>query len=262
MRLLPLLFLLIAALPLTGCSNIDDYFSTAAAEGLLLGLDEEGMPPEVDVDIGAAATASAFLARARSLDNVSANLWSDADRVAIARGDFTADLDSLGSGLYEVDSSIDPDLVYVVGSTYRLAVEDGGTVRDVTIVAPPAPILDGAPEPTDLHPAGQGLTIDLTGQGFNNYVAVVATSDAEGNVAFTYDSRPETASDYVDWIRSRDEVTTVEIPGSAFPSPGTPYVLGIAGVVRARDAAFDGLNPLVSNFAAGSITPTLVATAP
>jgi len=233
-----------------------------AAEGLLLGIDEEQMPDELDLELGAAVTASAFLARARSLNDVSANLWDDADRVTIVRGDFAADLDNLGNGLYEVDSSIDAELEYVVGNTYRLAVQEGDDIRDVRIVAPPAPDLVGAPDPEDLHPTGAAITIDLTGQGFNNYIAVVATSDSDGNVQFTYDSRPTSASEYVDWIRSRDEVTTVEIPGTAFPDPATPYVIGVAGIVRAKDAEFDGLNPLVSNFAAGSVTPALVTTAP
>ncbi len=258
MRHLPLLLI---ALPLLSCSNIDDYFSNMAAEGLLLGIEE--VPPELgDVELGAAATATTFVAQARSLNDVESNLVDDADRVAIARGEVVADLENFGSGLYEVDSSTDVDLEYVVGASYRLQVERGGSAHYVDITAPAPPDLVGLPGTADLHPAGEAIVVDLTGQGFNNYIAIVGTVDGDGNVDLTHDSRPLTAGEYVDWIRASSEVTTVELPGSAFPSPGTPYIVAVAGIVKARDAAFESLNPLVSNFAAGSASPAVVTTAP
>lgn len=256
------LSLLLIALPLLACSNIDDYFSTMAAEGLLLGIEE--LPPEFgDVDLGASATATTFVAAARSLNDVEANLIDDADRVAIARGDFVADLENLGSGLYETDSSLDPDLEYVVGGSYRMQVERGGGAHYVDIVAPAAPELDGVPAEDEFHPAGMPVVIDLTGQGYNNYLWIVATVDpADGSYEITDGSIPETAGDYIDWIRARDEVTTIEIPGTAFPSAGMVYILAVAGVVKARDADFESFNPLVSNFAAGSAAPAAITTAP
>jgi hypothetical protein len=39
-------------------------------------------------------------------------------------------------------------------------------------------------------------------------------------------------------------------------------VLGLAGVVKAPDADFEGFNPLVSNFALGSLAVATVTTAP
>ena len=239
------LSLLLIALPLLACSNIDDYFSTMAAEGLLLGIEE--LPPEFgDVDLGASATATTFVAAARSLNDVEANLIDDADRVAIARGDFVADLENLGSGLYETDSSLDPDLEYVVGGSYRMQVERGGGAHYVDIVAPAAPELDGVPAEDEFHPAGMPVVID----------------PADGSYEITDGSIPETAGDYIDWIRARDEVTTIEIPGTAFPSAGMVYILAVAGVVKARDADFESFNPLVSNFAAGSAAPAAITTAP
>ncbi len=253
--------LLLVALPLLGCSNIDDYFSTIVAEGLLLGIEE--LPAEfADVGLGASATATTFVAEARSLNDVESNLVDNADRVAIAQGDSVADLENLGSGLYETDSSLDADLVYVVGGSYRLQVERSGDAHYVDIVAPAPPDLVGVPGPADLHPANTTITVDLTGQGYNNYLALVAQVDVNGDYELTYTTIPETAGDYIDWIRDRNEVTTVEIPGSAFPSAGSAYIVAVAGVAKAKDADFESLNPLVSNFAAGSASPAAVTTAP
>ena len=250
-RLLPLLLLL---LPLSACNQVDDYFSVMATQAMFLGIEEP--PAEVDFELGAAATAQAFVAEARSLDSFSANLVNDAqvsiDGVLMESG---------GSGTYEVDSSTADSLDYSVGDTYTLTIVQGGA-HTVWIQAPPAPDLVGAPAPQDLHPAGQGVTIDLTGQGFENYIILVGTADASGNTSLTWDSRPQTADDYIDWIRARDEVGQIPIPGEAFPDPATPYVLGIAGIVRAPDSSFDELNPLVSTFASGSVATTLVTTAP
>jgi hypothetical protein len=256
-RTLPLLILL--ALSTSACDQVDDYFSVMAAEGILLGI--EDAPAEVDFELGSAVTASAFLAEARSLDSFSANLIDDADQVTIARGDVAVEMESAGSGLYEADSSVDDSLTYTAGVLYTLRVVAGGA-STVSIQAPEAPELVGAPDPQDFHPAGQPITIDLTGQGFVNYVALVGTADAQGNVELTYDNRPQTADDYIDWFRGSDDVTVVTIPGTAFPDSGTPYVLGVAGIDRAPDSAFDGLNPLVSNFAAGTVATALVATSP
>ena len=251
-RHLPLL--LLPLLLLSACDSVDDYFSVMAAQGMFLGIDEA--PAGVDFELGAAATSQAFVAEARSLESFSANLVNDAqvsiDGVLMASG---------GSGTYEVDSSTNPALEYVVGDVYTLTVVEDGA-RTVWIEAPPPPNLVGAPDPQALHPAGTGFTVDLTGQGYQNYIILVGTSDAEGNVALTWDSRPQTADEYIDWIGARDEVGQLPIPGEAFPDPSTPYVLGVAGIVRAPDSSFDELNPLVSNFASGSVATSLVTTAP
>jgi hypothetical protein len=251
-RHLPLLLLL--PLVLSACDSVDDYFSVMAAQAMFLGIDEP--PAGVDIDLGAAATATAFVAEARSLDSFSANLVNGA-QVSIDG----VLMESAGSGTYEVDSSVNDALDYVAGDVYTLTVVEGGA-RTVWIEAPPAPVLNGAPDPQALHPAGTGFTVDLSGQGFQNYIILVGTSDIDGNVALTYDSRPQTADEYIDWIGARDEVGQVPIPGEAFPNPATPYVLGVAGIVRAPDSSFDELNPLVSNFASGTVATSLVTTSP
>jgi hypothetical protein len=252
-RPIPRLVLLGLLPALPGC-NITSYFSTVASEALLLGVAD----PVEGVDLGAAATATTFLAKAQSLDSVAANVFDDADRVWIEGGGGEAELPNQGDGLYLATSEDDADLVYADGSRYTLHVQNGGKSYSVGGEAPPPPQLDGVPAPPATHAAGTQLVVDLSGQGFDNFVGVVADSD--GNL--TWDSRPEDAGGYVDWIRDSGEVTTVTVPGSAFPDPGQPYVLGLAGVVKAPDADFEGFNPLVSNFALGSLAVATVTTAP
>ena len=92
--------------------------------------------------------------------------------------------------------------------------------------------------------------------------SIVGTADDAGNTELTYDSRPRSASEYIDWLEDREEVGVIVLPGSAFPSPGQVYLVGVAGVDRAPDSAFDGLNPLVSNYASGSLATVAVVTAP
>ncbi len=252
----PPALLLAAAAVVTapGCicgNSCFDIFSNVAVEGLVLGVDE----PVEGIDLGAAAGATAFLAEAESLRDFESNLLDDADRVWVQTETTSAvNLSALGDGLYEVTTDTAPGFAYSVGATYSIHVQDGGQSFSVAGVAPPPPTLAGVPGP-GTHAAGAALTFDLSGQNFDNYLAVVA--DQDGNL--TYDNRPDTAGDYIDWIGG-DDVGTITVPGTAFPAAGTAYVLGVAGIRKGDD--FDGFNPLVSNLAIGSLAVEAVATAP
>lgn len=237
-----------------GCSNFLDYFSPVVSQGLVLGVDD----PVVGVDLGAEFVASTFLARAESLAEIEENLYDDAERVEVVSGSTTAELLSQGQGLYLVDSDSVGALQYTEGATYTLRVVDEGKTRTVGMAAPGAPTLSGLPVPPATHPAGAALSVDLTGQGYDNSLAAVV--DEQGNLV--WDNRPEGVGEYLDWIGSGGEVGVVQIPGEAFPNPGTAYVLGIAGIVKAPDAAFDNFNPLLSNFAIGTMAVAPIVTAP
>jgi len=245
----------------TGCSRIDDYFSTVAAEALFLGVDDPAAAAAVglDPDLAAGATATVFLARARSLDSISANLFSDADSVSIADGTTSVDLASAGDGLYSVDSISNAELAYVIGRSYALEVYEDGRLYSAEMLAPPPPSLSGIPDAAagQNHPANSALDVSL-GQQFDNYLALVI--DESGNI--TYSNQPQTASDYLSWIGGSDAFTSVTIPASAFPTAGAGYVVGIAGIRRASDSAFDNFNPLVSNLAMGSLAVSPLITAP
>jgi hypothetical protein len=251
----PALLIALACILLTpGClcgSSCFDFLSNVAVEALVLGVDE----PVEGIDLGAAAGVTVFLAEAESLSSFEANLLDDADRVWVQTETMAAvDLIALGDGLYEATSDESEGLTYSVGATYSIRVSDGGETFLVSGEAPPPPVLTGVPAP-GTHAAGSALSFDLSDQNFDNYLAVVA--DEDGNLV--YDNRPETSGDYIDWIRGTD-VGVVTIPGQAFPSPGTAYVLGLAGVRKGDD--FDGFNPLVSNLALGSLAVEAIVTAP
>jgi hypothetical protein len=249
---LPLAAASLLASPGCLCGNsCFDFLSNVAAEGLILGVED----PVEGIDLGAATGATVFLAEAESLNDIESNLLDDADLVQVVSDSMAAvELSAVGNGLYEATSDESPGLVYSVGATYRLQVQDGGEVFEASGTAPAPPVLEGLPA-AGTHPAGGDITIDLSAGNFDNYLAVVA--DDAGNV--TYDNRPDTAGDYVDWIRGTG-VSSVTIPGSAFPAAATGYVLGVAGIRKGSE--FDGFNPLVSNLALGSLTVEAVATAP
>jgi hypothetical protein len=243
-----------AILTSPGClcgNSCFDIFSNVAVEGLILGVDE----PVEGIDLGAAAGATTFLAQAESLSNFESNLLDDADRVWVETTTTSAiDLVAVGDGLYEVTTDTAPSFAYSVGATYSIHVQDGGQNYSVSGVAPAAPSLAGVPA-LGTHPSGSPLSFDLSGQNYDNYLAVVA--DEGGNL--TYDNRPDTAGDYIDWIGGTD-VGTITIPGTAFPESGAAYVIGVAGIRKGDD--FDGFNPLISNLAVGSLAVEAVGTAP
>ncbi len=260
-RFAALLFVLSLAIPIVGCSEIDDYFSTVAAEALFLGLDDPAAAEALGLsaDLATGASATAFLARARSLSSISENLFSDADSVSIADGVSSVELPSRGNGLYSVDSSEDVELAYVIGRSYALEVYEDGRLYSAEMLAPPPPSLTGVPDAQAgaTHPSQTALEVSM-GQQFDNYLAVVV--DANGTI--TYSNEPQTAGDYLDWIAGSDVFTNITIPASAFPTPSTGYVVGVAGIRRASDSAFDNFNPLVSNLAMGSLAVSALITAP
>lgn len=246
-------FVLLAA-ALAGCSvtdDIDDYFSNVVSEALFVGVDDPEAAAQLGFDQVEGAGATAFLARARSLNDIESNLFDDAETVTVS-GDFgSATMTSQGSGLY-LASSEDTAIAYTVGATVTHRVTDHGKTFTVVHTLPAAPNIthDGQ------HVANTALTLAL-GREFDNEVTIVV--DQDGNV--TWDSRPQDVGEYLDWI-GNSSVTSVEIPPSAFPNAGAAYAVGVAGVDKALDRDFDEFNPLVSNFAAGQMTVLPVVTAP
>ena len=248
---------LLIPLAVCGCEQIEDitdYFSTVVAEALIVGTDDA----QIAAHLGGTAAASAFLAHAQSLSDIEANLFDDAESVTVERDGESHALASQGDGLYLVTSVDDPALIYAAGASYTVQVVDAGKTFTAIGTAPPAPNLSSITAPPNTIPASSALTVDLTGQGYDN--TLVAVVDADGNL--TYDSRPADVSEYLDWIGDSGEVTTVTIPATAFPTAGAAYVVGIAGVIKAPDAGFEEFNPLLSNLAVGSMAAAPVLTAP
>lgn len=247
-----------ASLALVGCDNFADYFSTTAAEAMLIGVDE--LPG--GIEIGAPAESTVFVAQARSLTRFAANLVDDADSVSLEVGSDSFELSNQDTGVYAVTTLDDPSFEYVPGATYELVIEEGGKVRRASVEAPESPDL-GDPEEPVSHSAGDPLEFDLSDQGFDNYVAVVARVAVDGELTLTFDSRPTTAQDYIDWIGpGGSDVGVIAIPGSAFPDDAASYVVGIAGMRKAPQSVFERLNPAISNLVAGSLAGRPVVTVP
>jgi hypothetical protein len=254
MRASPLLLLLPVLLGADCFAQVDDYLSNVVAEGVYLASSD----PALTAELGGSGAATAFLARATSLSDIESNLLDDADRVRLLRGSAAVTLANEGSGTYAAVG--DGDLVYSEGATYTLEVLDRDRVYTASAVAPPAPDLGPLPDPAvpEYHPAGQPITIDLTGQGFDNWVGVVLDDAGE----LTWDNRPQDVGDYLAWIGDSEAITTVQIPGSAFPNPGAAYVLGVAGIRRSADRDVENFNPLLTNFALGALSAAPISTAP
>jgi len=241
-------------LSLTGCSvtdDIGDYFSNVVTEALFVGVDDPEAAAQLGFDQVEGAGATAFLARARSLNDIESNLFDDAEIVRVSGAFGDAALTSQGSGLY-LATSDETNLEYVVGANVTHTVTDHGKTFTVTHTLPAAPAISHNGE----HTANTALTLAL-GREFDNEVTIVV--DQDGNV--TWDSRPQDVGEYLDWI-GNSSVTSVEIPASAFPDAGAAYAVGVAGVDKALDRDFDEFNPLVSNFAAGQMTVLPIITSP
>jgi len=249
--------LVLAAVALGGCgelNRLEDYFATTASEVLFLGIsDDETLDVLEELGItegamGIRAAATAFLAQATSLESVADNLIDDADRVLLHDGSRGVNLDSQGNGLYFITSEDDPELSYVPGTTYTFQAVKDGRSHSVSMLAPGVPALSGIPQGGETHATGQSLQVNLGGQ-FDNAIVIVVDEDGQ----LTYDNRPSTASEYVDWIRDESMQTSVTIPGSAFAQHNALYVIGIAGIREALDSSYENLNPLVSKLAMGSV---------
>ena len=253
-----LYLLLLLGLSLSGCDNFVDYFSPAATQAILIGVDE--LPD--GIELGAAAEASVFVARAQSLSSFSANLVGSAERVTLSSDLGSFDLNNLGNGGYELSSLEDAAFEYVPETTWTLTVVEGGKTRTTSVRAPGPPQL-GDPSEIVEHSAGVSIDFDLSGQGFDNYVAAVGQVLASGDFVLTYDSRPTSAQDYVDWLKpGSGDIGQVTLPGSAFPDPMASYVVGIAGIRKALPESFRRLNPAISNLAAGAMAGRVVVTGP
>jgi len=251
-----LYLILVLSFGVSGCANLVDYFSPATTQALLIGVDE--LPQ--DIELGAAAEATVFVARARSLSSFSANLIDDANSITLSSEAGVFPLGNLGNGAYELSTADNNNFDYIPGETWTLEIDEGGKTRTANLVAPSSPDL-GDPNAVLEHPAGTALEFDLSGQGFDHYVAAVGQVLSDGGFVLTYDSRPTTAQDYVDWIKpGGSDPGVITIPAAAFPDPASAYVVGVAGMRKASPSSFERLNPAISNFAAGSMSGRLVAT--
>ena len=105
------------------------------------------------------------------------------------------------------------------------------------------------------HGAGSPLVIDLTGQGFGSAIGVVV--DATGEVVWT--NVPTDVRSLYDAMGS-DEVTTLEIPGSAFAA-NQVYLVGVAAMAHTDADDLTDVNTALSKVRVGKMFLSPVTTA-
>jgi hypothetical protein len=238
---------------LVGCSLFDqgrDVFegltNPLVAEAIVLGVEA----PEFDgVDLEAVGLAEGtggtiFLADAAGVQDLANAPIDGADVRVRAAGAGDGIATGAGAGLYVLAPG---QISYAAGASWQLLVDDGdgGALGTATLALPPTAELS---LPTE-HTAGSPLTVDLTGRGFNSVLVVVIAGDSQQT---TYSNEPKDIRAIYDFTHGDDEVTTHEIPGSAFPAAGV-YAVGVAGMLNASMDDFDQMNTALSAMVGGQM---------
>jgi hypothetical protein len=269
---------LLAAVGASGC-NTFDFLSTTAVEGVVVGASvTDGVTPLS----GGPALGLFFLADATSIQDFSENLIVDADVVTLSAGAQTADLASDEPGLWMTDTLDGASLPWQSGETYLLEMERGGRAYSASVEAPPPPTLAGLPSSIDLADLPADWT-QLTAEDLDQLAADVAAAEllapaatlsldvteeyeywlvmvVDQDGALTYTNVPTEAGPLVTWLLESEPITTLDIPGTAFPEPNTLYAVGVAGLEFTSTQNYAGFNWLISNVAAGTMTVAPVLT--
>jgi hypothetical protein len=183
--------------------------------------------------------------------------------MSLALGDQTG-------GKYYLDSTQNSQLVYTVGAVYSFQMAYQGQTYVGSVTAPPqetipqfhptpyAPITLAANSPLTITrnppPAGGSLLPAFT---------VVFPLDASGNEQSpTYTNVPSTPLALLSFVVDDSQWTqqTVNIPGSAFPQPGSNYLVSVTAVQLGNQSQFSSNLFLGSAFVAGTADVGLVQT--
>ncbi len=248
--------LLAVALLVAGCESVDTRPIVAGVYGGAPDVEEH----EELEELGPSAAALVVLARPVSATDLQENIVRDADRVWIDLGlsESAAEVDlPHDDGRYRGDSDDLPGLSYTPGAAYRINAELDGEHRFVEMTAPLAPILFGVPEP-GVHPANTPLVVQLTDQQFDGIQWVVLDVDGEP----TAEGRPDGTGETLDWlIEDEPPPMSIELPGDAFPEPAMPYTIGVFGMERAPQDAYEGFGQTYSTFGMGAFATRPLLTA-
>jgi hypothetical protein len=235
--------------------EFDGLTNTLVGEGMVIGVANPS-DPRIDLEaLGyeAGASATLFLADASSAADIGNVLISGA-AVTASDGATSADLDEGESGIYT--SLPGSGLAYTAENTMTFTVVIGEDTGTGAVLLPPAAglVLEEA------HTAGEPIELDVTGKGYTGTLIVVFDT-ASGEV--TYTNEPQDIKAVYDLTRGNTEVTTVTIPGEAFPGESV-YAVGFAGLDHSTSDDFDGMNTLLSGLLAGQLEfqPVVTLTLP
>ncbi len=141
-------------------------------------------------------------------------------------------------------------LRYSPNDDIEIVSEYAGERQRITMRTPPAAEVDIPAQ----QPAGLGMNIDLTGQGFDNAMIVVfALNAVTGRTQLVWQAE-------YDKTQPRDASNLEQdIPPSVFEQDHL-FVIGVAGLTAADQSDLHGLQNLGSGMLAGSMVLNLVST--
>jgi hypothetical protein len=241
--------LLVLFLGQTGCDQIKEWRDQVSGltnrfvvEGVYMGVEE----PEDDriasvleeTDFGDGSSVTAYLADASEIDDLENAPITGATIAFHSPATGGYNLDEESNGKYTLT-----DVTYVPGETVKLSSTYDGTVREIQVTVPASP--DGG-IPWE-HTEGTGMTVDLTGQGYDSAMVVVIDIV---NRTTTFSERPESISDFYNLAHGDEAALTIDIPSEAF-SGQSLYAVGVAGVVFSEEDDYQEVNTALSTFMAG-----------
>lgn len=241
-------------LSLTGCAFLTDKVegitNALVTQGLVMGV---MAPDSGEVDLSASGfdqgvVGNAFLADTTSVTDLE-NAPIEGATVTLQSAGFT----EAGAGNYVLSPG---GLTWTAGESWTLAVSVDGADPGAIQFTTQAPVTATVPTQIALNTP---ITVDLTGQGYTSALVVVV----DGNGDVKYNNKPETIRDVYDLTKGNTEVTTVEIPGAAFPTE-TVYLVGIAGMNHTTADDLSGMNEVLSSALFGVMKwyPTTTMTGP
>ncbi len=182
----------------------------------------------------------------------------------------TLNLGDQGGGKYSLDSTQNSQLVYTAGAVYTFQVAYSGQTYVGAVTAPPQERIAQF-HPTPYAPITVQVNTPFTlqrqappsGQSYLPAFTVVFPLDASGNrQAPTYDNVPAKPLDLLNFVVDDSAWTTpiISLPGSAFPSAGTRYLVVVTAVQKGDQSQFSSNLFLGSAFVAGTADVGLAQT--
>ena len=212
----------------------------------------EPLPEGVDLGEStwaSGSTARVLMADAENLSDLASAPVEDAT-VALVGPDGSVPLRDAGAGTWVADGT--DGLGWVPGDDAALDIQRDGA-HALSLTTPDAPEV----RLPALFFADHPLTVDLTGQGYDNVLVTVVRLEDSVTV---YDSTPTDIQALYRLTHSAGSLTAT-VPPAAFSRPGA-YAIGVAGLENADPDDFEGVNLALSALTAGALQFELLTVSP
>lgn len=239
-------------LAMTGCQIFDDakdayegLTNPLVAQGLLLGIEapQSDLVDTSETDLKPGTGLTVFLADAASADDME-NAPVEGATVSL-RGDKFGSMpaDDQGGGTYTIEPTT--DIEYVDRAEWTVAMNVGEDASTAYVELPPGADVN---IPETMQP-GAALPLNVSGQGFNSLLVVVVDV---GTGEITFDNKPETITDIYNLTHGSEEVSTLDIPGTAFAQESV-YAVGVAGMQHTEGDDLENMNTILSSIMMGKM---------